>query len=598
MQACFSQNQYEHNAFQKCFSNLLGVGFRRFTVDLYWDQLRRVWSLCPVELPQNNAVNNSVHVSSGSTVVPSIASTAAKIPESTVIFPGQKLERRQGSSPNPATSAPVPVSTSVISTSLPSSTSVPASPDVVEYPTTSGPPLLQIGRYNCTSLMTVDLLTGILNDFLETTATTTGAAITLLTLNIHAASSLQDPDSSAPQLSQEQLPVSGQLLSDVLKGNLSDETYTPVMLREQRASLNTSWYGVEWPNRPLRSYYQDSTDADGNLVTQNGWPTEAFMEFQKLLRLVPSYGTIDAQMEFYNIGTDLDYMFPPGTLTDEVQTSISTNGQVSSGCLFNPTQNTITSDLNSSWAVSSPPGLDVNPNPDLMTPIPAITNLTSCGLTPLLNQSLADITADKNPLPYAAYVHSTLWSWAPGEPLNATSDGSNTANRCVTMTMSPYPGRWRVADCIERHYVACQDPSQPYNWAISTESANYQGANSACRSPYQFSIPHTALENAHLLAALQEHRRTVPNDDAIFIDMNSVNVRDCWVVGANGTCPYLPSTDTNRTRIVVVPTVAAVIIFVLAALTFFVKCAANRREDKRGRRRRMVGGWEYEGVPS
>jgi hypothetical protein len=598
MQACFSQNQYEHNAFQKCFSNLLGVGFRRFTVDLYWDQLRRVWSLCPVELPQNNAVNNSIPVSSGSTVVPSIASTAAKIPESTVIFPGQKLERRQGSSPNPATSAPVPVSTSVISTSLPSSTSVPASPDVVEYPTTSGPPLLQIGRYNCTSLMTVDLLTGILNDFLETTATTTGAAITLLTLNIHAASSLQDPDSSAPQLSQEQLPVSGQLLSDVLKGNLSDETYTPVMLREQRASLNTSWYGVEWPNRPLRSYYQDSTDADGNLVTQNGWPTEAFMEFQKLLRLVPSYGTIDAQMEFYNIGTDLDYMFPPGTLTDEVQTSISTNGQVSSDCLFNPTQNTITSDLNSSWAVSSPPGLDVNPNPDLMTPIPAITNLTSCGLTPLLNQSLADITADKNPLPYAAYVHSTLWSWAPGEPLNATSDGSNTANRCVTMTMSPYPGRWRVADCIERHYVACQDPSQPYNWAISTESANYQGANSACRSPYQFSIPHTALENAHLLAALQEHRRTVPNDDAIFIDMNSVNVRDCWVVGANGTCPYLPSTDTNRTRIVVVPTVAAVIIFVLAALTFFVKCAANRREDKRGRRRRMVAGWEYEGVPS
>lgn len=73
---------------------------------------------------------------------------------------------------------------------------------------------------------------------------------------------------------------------------------------------------------------------------------------------------------------------------------------------------------------------------------------------------------------------------------------------------------------------------------------------------------------------------------------------DCWVEGVNSTCPYVSRTDTNKVRIVVVPTVAAVAIFLLAALTFFVKCAANRREDKRGRRRRNVGGWEYEGVPS
>ena len=68
--------------------------------------------------------------------------------------------------------------------------------------------------------------------------------------------------------------------------------------------------------------------------------------------------------------------------------------------------------------------------------------------------------------------------------------------------------------------------------------------------------------------------------------------------GINGTCPYQARSDQNKTRVVVVPTVAAVIIFVLAALTFFVKCAANRREGKRGRRRRQLGGWEYEGVPS
>ncbi|KAF2792765.1 hypothetical protein K505DRAFT_362630, partial [Melanomma pulvis-pyrius CBS 109.77] len=85
---------------------------------------------------------------------------------------------------------------------------------------------------------------------------------------------------------------------------------------------------------------------------------------------------------------------------------------------------------------------------------------------------------------------------------------------------------------------------------------------------------------------------------AIFVNLNSLDVPDCWVPGVNGTCPYIPTTDTNKVRIVVIPTIAAVIIFVVAALTFFVKCAANRREDKRGRRRRNVDGWEYEGVPS
>jgi hypothetical protein len=161
------------------------------------------------------------------------------------------------------------------------------------------------------------------------------------------------------------------------------------------------------------------------------------------------------------------------------------------------------------------------------------------------------------------------------------------------MALSPYPGRWRVGNCTERRRVACHLPSEPYNWQISTDTTDYNGADKACKSPYEFSIPHTALENAHLLAALR-----ATNDDRVFLNMNSRNVQDCWVIGTNGTCPYLTNEDTDRTRIVVVPTVAAVIIFVLAAFTFFVKCAANRRENKRGRRRKMLGGWEYEGVPS
>lgn len=91
-QACFAQNQYEHNAFQKCFSNLLAVGVRKFTVDTYWDPLRSVWSLCPVELPQSNedtSAEGNLPVATGPTIAPSSDSMSAEIPLSTFDPPGK-----------------------------------------------------------------------------------------------------------------------------------------------------------------------------------------------------------------------------------------------------------------------------------------------------------------------------------------------------------------------------------------------------------------------------------------------------------------------------------------------------------------------------
>lgn len=597
-QACFSNNQYEHNAFQKCFSNLLGVGFRRFAVDTYWDPLRSIWSLCPVELPASAAVGNDgiVPIRSGVSIQISTDVASAKIPESTAPQLGQSLgfDRRQDRS-SAATPTIAPSGSASISASASSRTSS-AKPTVISYPTNNGPPLLQVGKYNCTTSLTLEFLTGILEDFLEVTSTTTGAAILLLTLNIHAASSILNPDAPAPRLSQPQLPVSGSLLNDVLKGNLTEVTYTPVLLRQQQSNLNETWLNVDWSNRPAQGYYKTSTNAAGQQTTADGWPNEAYVEFQKLYRLVTSYGTVDPQMQLYNIGPDLDFMFPPLTLTDVHQTSIDSSGLVSSGCLFDASDRSVTTERNSSWAVTMAPPLSIEARPDLAQPISSITNITSCGLTPYLNQTLGGATADKNPLPYAAFQRSTLWTWAPGEPLNVTAENDPNGNRCVVMMTSPYAGRWQASNCATRRRAACHNPSQPYEWHLSNDTTDYRNAGNACRSPFVFSVPHTSLENAHLLRALQNNRENA--QESIFVDLNSINVPDCWVLGLNGTCPYLPTSGTSRTRIVVVPTVAAVIIFVVAAFTFFVKCAANRRENKRGRRRKMVDGWEYEGVPS
>ncbi|KAF2998859.1 hypothetical protein E8E13_003738 [Curvularia kusanoi] len=485
------------------------------------------------------------------------------------------------------------------SSSGPGSSALSAAPSasaqpIISYPTTKGPPLLQIGRYNCTSQMTFGLLTGLLEDFLDETATTTGATITFLNLNIHAAATLADPDQPAPLLSQAQVPQSDDTLSAIVKGNLSSLLYTPATLAEQRADLNSSWYDVEWDNIPAGGYYSTSKNTAGNVFTESGWPTEALMEFQQFKRVIVGFGTVDKQMEAYNINDDLSNIFPPGTITRERQVSFASDGQVDSGCYFPSSTDAVTSEFNASFARATPPSINAGQNPDLMSPILSVSNLTRCGIVPFLNQSLAGTTADKNPLPYAAYVHSTLWSWAPGQPLNATR-ASSTANRCVVMTNSPYPGRWEVGDCATRLRAACQDPGKPYYWEVSADKSEYTSAETLCRSPLQFAVPHTALENEYLYAAWQ--RSSAP-DEPVFVDLNQLGTADCWVIGINGTCPYLQSTDTNRTRIVVVPTIAAVIIFVCAALTFFIKCASNRREDRRGRGRKMLDGWEYEGVPS
>ncbi|KAJ4355257.1 Maintenance of telomere capping protein 6 [Ascochyta clinopodiicola] len=417
--------------------------------------------------------------------------------------------------------------------SLPSTTSGSTSPStqptIVSFPTVKGPPILQIGRYNCTSQMTLGLLTGLLEDFLAETATTTGATITFLNLNIHAAAALSSPNDPPPQLTQDQIPQSGDFLSDIVNGNLSNVLYSPKKLAEQRANLNGSWYSVEWENLPAQGYYETSQNSAGSIYTQSGWPTEALMEFQELKRLIASYGTVDEQMAAYDIRGDFEDIFPPGTITNQRPVLFDTTGQLTSGCYFPSSEDKITPQTNSSFARALPPTLNIDMNPDLMSPISSVINLTRCGIIPFLNQTLASTTADKNPLPYAAYVHSTLWSWAPGQPSNVTR-GSSTANRCAVMGTSSYPGRWEVTDCGNRYRGACQNPQQPYYWEVSSDRSDYDSATTLCRSPLQFSVPHTGLENAYLFAALQNSSE--PNDP-IYIDLNQLNTPDCWVIGIN-----------------------------------------------------------------
>lgn len=139
---------------------------------------------------------------------------------------------------------------------------------------------------------------------------------------------------------------------------------------------------------------------------------------------------------------------------------------------------------------------------------------------------------------------ATLWSWAPSQPKNYSGD-SDSSSESLFRCASTSPTGWAVTDCSTKLYAACRatNPSisSPYDWAINTYPISYSFAPQACPDRYSFAVPRTALENSYLNKAIRDTRRDY-DGRGVWIDWNTLNVRDCWVSGGpNATCGY---TDT------------------------------------------------------
>ncbi|GME23862.1 C-type cyclin [Neofusicoccum parvum] len=509
-EACFSSNRYEDSAARRCLSNLLAVGFKRITVDLYWDVGRGLWSLCPVEIPESASSDDDATVS--------IISSTADATLSSVLMSTAGLEPRQTAALSSASFSSATQSPSTTGSALGSAAL--ASPTQAE-----GSGVIQGSQYNCSSSLNVSTISSLIADYLDTTADTINASLIYLTFNIHAAASNSTSAVSASAPAASQLPSANTTLSNVLSADLAPYLYTPTHLRNDRTNLNDTWFGYDVaadPSlKPVLPYIQTSRNADDVMSTENGWPSESVVEFgPDHLRLLASFGRIDVQMAAYDAGADNSILFPEDAAFE----------------------------------------------------------------------------------PYQAISLSSIWSWADNEPRNITNEVDN-ANymRCATMRASTH-GRWALTDCTERHHAACRVGDAPYQWRISDPKDSYTDSNLICPQGSSFDTPRTALENRYLFAALQTLANENPDDfdgdTTVWLNFNSLDVADCWVVGVSTNCPYDLAANQDENRLVIIPTVAAVIVFVCAVLTVFVKCAGNRRSSRKIRRRRMQEGWEYEGVPS
>ena len=589
-------------------------------MDVYWDRTRQVWSLCPIELGSVNA-NGNVTVRAP---LPALVATLGNGNPIVKPHPWDKqvedpghdarlLERVPSSLSGLSTadSTKTRLSGAVLTpSSSPTGTMTTAStrPPKGTAPlkgskttsnhavvTSGGGTLVDVGPYSCTKSTNVDLFSAVLASHLDFSQTNLNATLKYIILNLHAAVPGTRSSTNATELPTEDLPRSSNALSSKLAPFMAKYLYTPEDLDSQRSDLNSSgsWYAVIRFDEPDSAYFHVNDGGSGDSSTPDGWPSESFVEINRAKRVFAGFGHIDSQMQNYNFSADASIMFPSHYLQSRTSVKTKSNGKIKNGCFFDPNENTISS-TNNSWAIADDPNDVSGGLGSAQIELNTAANLTLCGISPILNETLGNMTADQEYTRYSDFAQSTIWSWAPGEPRIGDDRNSRLDNRCAIM--SAKSGFWQTEDCAERHYSACRHGGQPYAWRISSSEATYTEAGLGCEDESEFSVPRTALENVYLVHTWKQARSSRDiDDDFVWVNFNDIDALNCWVVGQNATCPYLPHMSNNRT--VIVPTVAAVIVFVLAALTVFVKCAANRQHSK-SRRRRGDDGWDYEGVPS
>jgi len=135
-----------------------------------------------------------------------------------------------------------------------------------------------------------------------------------------------------------------------VSGNLSQYLYTPSDLRSDRTNLNGSWYSVSENYHPLEEYFSIDVNGNGIYSTEDGWPSEAYVELSKSKRLLVGWGTVDIQMRGYNFTGDSGTIFPSGYLQSvQMDVTVSNAGQLTSGCFLGNVTQDLTK-VNSSWA--------------------------------------------------------------------------------------------------------------------------------------------------------------------------------------------------------------------------------------------------------
>lgn len=461
---------------------------------------------------------------------------------------------------------------------------------------TSGTSQYHLGIYTCSGSFGLGTITEVIHQYIQDSEESVETTFLYLIFNLHAAAVSDAPDQPPPKLSASSLPPETSLLGYRVNQELKQFLYTPTQLTQERKNLNASWYAdTSDKTNPLASYFTTNSDSHGIQSTADGWPCAGYLEKNSNKRLLLGWGSIDDQIENYDFDTDASFVFAAGEILSNISTTVTSDGKgLQSGCFYDD-KTTQVSNFNSSWAASILANVNLSSNADNSE---LLLNLTSCGISPIIDQPLGDGPASTDINPYRNLSMSNIWSWAVGEPRNASDhpefEDSSTF-RCAVMDINSQ-GHWRAGNCSDEHHAACRVDNQPYSWVLSPNATSFSDSTDGCPDNSSFDVPRTGLENTYLYHSVMS---TVgeASDALVWVNFDSVEVQYCWVYGgSNASCPYTPDADDVERRTILIPTVAAIVVLITTALTLFIKCNSNRRVSRK--RKRVVEGWEYEGVPS
>ncbi|KAJ3181842.1 hypothetical protein HDU85_003357 [Gaertneriomyces sp. JEL0708] len=357
--------------------------------------------------------------------------------------------------------------------------------------------------------------------------------------------------------------------------------FTPDMLAKFRSS------GV--PALPSPYYIVDRDETTGELTTPNGWPRGQSL-ISARTHLLAGFGSVNLKNSTgFDRDRDSHYIFDEKEingvpdidvtmLPDKVSVCARPGpGIAMSGTGIDRSQTKYSAVPTSGERVVSwswPFIVDSAAEPQN----PAfVSEIVRCGFQPLF---ATDISVE--------LMTATVWSWDTGQP----QSGRNLD--CAVFRRSS--GRWYTDRCSNKHLIACQSETNPFEWQIADVWIEFRYASNLCPAGYIFGVPRTPQENDRLLSTIRRR-----NDvEEVWINLNQVSF-SCWVIGWQTPCPY-QVTDINYRAILGATLKQGLVIVVIFAVFGFFKCRRQLRVSRQNRRkaevRRKIRQRDYVTVPA
>lgn len=409
--------------------------------------------------------------------------------------------------------------------------------------------------YKCDSILTLNGLIDIVDNFASSTDTNLSANLIVLIFNIHQLKTRNSHISNDPISTND-------TLYSTLTRSLGNKLYTPLNLDSDREN-NKTLLSNEGPGK--------------------GFPSSQYFLFNNERRVIstiwqnnlPSNST-------YNTSADFNVIFTPKSLNSSFTSLTNTTIPLTT------TQYIARS--NESWRFA----YDDQQQPFTNT---SIKRLISEGYSPILNTPISSNSDISN------IFSMSLWSWNTSEPLQPeqarqiSADGDNTRNtqsayKCAALTQDG----WVVSNCYQDKYVVCRKNSRAYEWEISDSKGVYFHAEDACPGDTVFSVPRTALQQTSLINYLGR----LGSNYSVWIDMNSIAISDCWVTGGPyASCPY-QKVSSSRNFVQMLAPAAAFCGFILFGI-LLLRLKRVPVQDNRKHWKKLLANYtenEYEGVPS